>query len=103
MTYLKTTAPQIVSSPTGGAAIVRVPTNSRGEVTPGDIEGDVEIWYYRQDRVPKGVPFQELRYRFISKKGYGTEVLQRDNIVLTTIDAAKNAGRSGVLARKAEK
>ena len=95
MTYLKTTAPQIVSSPTGGAAIVRVPTNSRGEVTPGDIEGDVEIWYYRQDRVPKGLPFQELRYRFISKKGYGDAVFQKDAREMISLQRAARLLRTG--------
>jgi GWxTD domain-containing protein len=78
MTQLKTTEPRIVHSPTGGAAIVRVPTTSRGFATPGDIEGEVEVWYYRKGRVPKGLPFQDLQYRFVSKKGYGDAVFQKD-------------------------
>jgi GWxTD domain-containing protein len=95
MTYLKTTSPQIVSSPSGGAAIVRVPTTSRGLVTPGDIEGEVEIWYYRQDRVPKGVPFQELQYRFISKKGYGDAVFQKDPREMISLQKAARLLRPG--------
>ena len=95
MTYLKTTSPQIVSSPTGGAAIVRVPTTSRGSVTPGDIEGEVEIWYYRRDRVPKGIPFQELQYRFISKKGYGDAVFQKDARELISLQRAARLLRTG--------
>jgi GWxTD domain-containing protein len=78
MNFLKTTEGVVVRSPTGGASMVRVPTTSRGLVTPGDIEGEVEIWYYRKDRVPKGVPFQELQYRFLTKKGYGDGVFQKD-------------------------
>ena len=95
MNYLKTTAPQIVTSPTGGAEIVRVPTTSRGLVTPGDIEGDVEIWYYRKDRVPKGVPFQELQYRFISKKGYGDAVFQKDAREMISLQKAARLLRPG--------
>jgi hypothetical protein len=95
MTQLKTSAPVIASSPTGGAAIVRVPTTSRGSVTPGDIEGDVEIWYYRRDRVPKGLPFQELHYRFISKKGYGEAVFQKDARELISLQRAARLLRTG--------
>jgi len=88
MTYLKTTQPVIASSPTGGGAIVRVPTTSRGYTTPGDIEGDVEIWYYRKDRVPKGLPFQELQYRFLTKDGYGEGVFQKDAWELIALQKA---------------
>ncbi len=95
MTYLKTTQPVIVTSPTGGGAIVRQPTTSRGLVTPGDIEGDVEIWYYRKDRVPKGLPFQELQYRFITKKGYGRGVFQKDARELLALQKAARLVRAG--------
>ena len=95
MTYLKTTAPRIVSAASGGGAIVRVPTTSRGFVTPGDIEGDVETWYYRQDRIPKGLPFQELQYRFISKQGYGDAVFQKDARELISLQKASRLLRTG--------
>jgi GWxTD domain-containing protein len=95
MTQLKTTQPMIVSSASGGAAIVRVPTNSRGGVTPGDIEGEVEIWYYRQDRIPKGLPFQELHYRFVTKKGYGDAVFQKDAREMITLERASRLLRTG--------
>ncbi len=88
MTYLKTTQPVIARSPTGGAAIMRVPTTSRGSLTPGEIEGEVEIWYYRKDRIPKGLPFQELQYRFVSKKGYGDAVFQKDARELISLQKA---------------
>jgi GWxTD domain-containing protein len=95
MTQLKTSAPTIVRSPTGGASLLRVPTTSRGGVTPGDIEGDVQIWYYRQDRVPKGLPFQELQYRFVSKKGYGDAVFQKDARELIALQKAARLLRTG--------
>ncbi|HEY3348477.1 MAG TPA: GWxTD domain-containing protein [Thermoanaerobaculia bacterium] len=95
MTQLKTSQPVIVRSATGGGSLLRVPTTSRGGVTPGDIEGDVEIWYYRQDRVPKGLPFQELHYRFISKKGYGDAVFQKDARELISLQRAARLLRTG--------
>ncbi len=95
MTQLKTSQPVIITSPTGGASLVRVPTTSRGGVTPGDIEGEVEIWYYRQDRVPKGLPFQELQFRFISKKGYGDAVFQKDARELISLQRATRLLRTG--------
>jgi GWxTD domain-containing protein len=95
MTYLKTTQPVIVGSPTGGASLVRVPTTSRGYMTPGEIEGEVEIWYYRKDRVPKGLPFQELQYRFITKKGYGDAVFQKDARELISLQKAARYLRTG--------
>ena len=95
MTYLKTTQPVIVSSPTGGAAIERVATTSRGLVTPGDITGEIENWYYRKDRIPKGLPFQELKYRFITKEGYGDAVFQKDARELLALQKAARLLRSG--------
>jgi GWxTD domain-containing protein len=37
-----------------------------------------ESWVYRQGRIPKGIAFQEVRYDFITKTGYGSGVLQKD-------------------------
>jgi hypothetical protein len=95
MTQLKSTSTTIVTSASGGGAIVRVPTTSRGLVTPGDIEGEVEIWYYRRDRVPKGLPFQELQFRFVSKKGYGDAVFQKDARELISLQKAARLLRTG--------
>jgi hypothetical protein len=84
------------------AAIVSEMTGP-GNTLPESNTSWREIWHYRRELLPSGVSYQQVDFEFITKKGYGTEVLQRDSIVLTTIDAAKSAGRSGVLARKAEK
>lgn len=40
--------------------------------------GTRESWIYRQDRLPKGIAFQEVRFEFVTKEGYGTGVLQKD-------------------------
>jgi GWxTD domain-containing protein len=95
MTTLKTTETVIQRSASGGAALVRVPSTNRGNVTPGDIEGDVEIWYYRIDNIPKGIPFHDLQYRFYTKEGYGTGVLQKEARELLALQKAARLLRSG--------
>jgi GWxTD domain-containing protein len=54
-----------------------------GAMPTDNLESDMkrgvrEAWYYRRGRIPKGLPYQELRFDFISKEGYGAAVLQRD-------------------------
>ncbi len=95
MTILKTTEPAIQRRASGGAAIVRVTTTNRGLVTPGDIEGEVETWYYRSDRIPKGLPFHDLAYRFYTKEGYGTGVFQKDARELLALQKAAHLLRPG--------
>ena len=37
-----------------------------------------EIWHYRRELLPPGVSYQQVDFEFITKKGYGKNVLQRD-------------------------
>jgi GWxTD domain-containing protein len=53
-----------------------------------------EIWHYRRERLPAGVPYQQVDFDFITRKGYGENVLQRDSNTLNTLEAAKK-GRKG--------
>ena len=62
-----------------------------------------EIWHYRRELLPSGVSYQQVDFEFITKKGYGTRSSRGTASVLMTIEAAKSAGRSGILERKAEK
>ncbi len=48
-----------------------------------------EVWHYRKELLPKGVGYQQVDVEFITKKGYGVNVLQRESATLTTLDAAK--------------
>ena len=64
----------------------------RPPLTAEAIQGTREIWYYRHDRLPKNVRFPEVNFEFITKKGIGTMVLQRDNRdILMTLDLAAKA------------
>jgi GWxTD domain-containing protein len=49
----------------------------------------VEVWHYRREVLPKGVPFQQVDFQFVTKQGYGENVLQRDSTVVNTLDAAR--------------
>lgn len=53
-----------------------------------------ETWQYRRDRLPAGVPYQQVDFTFITREGYGKNVMQRDSDALTTLDAAKKTGHS---------
>jgi GWxTD domain-containing protein len=48
-----------------------------------------EVWHYRRDLLPKGVSYIQVDAVFVTKKGYGQNVLQRDSDILTTLSAAK--------------
>ncbi len=48
-----------------------------------------EVWHYRKELLPKGVSYLEVDAVFVTKKGYGTDVLQRESDILTTLSAAK--------------
>jgi GWxTD domain-containing protein len=48
-----------------------------------------EIWHYPSELLPRGVSYQKLAVEFVTKKGFGKNVLQRDYKTLATLDAAK--------------
>ncbi len=58
-----------------------------------DKRGRRETWYYRQGRLPAGVPFQEVDFEFITKESYGAGVLQKESNVLQTLGQATNNAR----------
>ena len=74
---------EIRFNPDGTKTTILIP---RTALTAETIQGTREIWYYRRDRLPKVVKFTEVDFEFITKKGFGTAVLQRDHEVLTTLD-----------------
>ena len=48
-----------------------------------------EVWHYRKELLPKGIPYLQVDAVFVTKKGYGNNVLQRESDILTTLSAAK--------------
>jgi GWxTD domain-containing protein len=55
----------------------------------------IEVWHYLRANLPKGIPYQELITQFVTKDGYGKNVLQRDATVLAALERAKQVLRSG--------
>jgi GWxTD domain-containing protein len=53
-----------------------------------------EVWHYRREVLPAGVAYQQVDFDFISRKGYGKNVLQRDPAALSTLDAARQKLRA---------
>ena len=54
-----------------------------------------EIWHYRKELLPPGIPYLQVDIEFITKKGYGQNVMQRSEMrVLSTIEAAKKAPKA---------
>jgi GWxTD domain-containing protein len=48
-----------------------------------------EVWHYRKELLPKGVGYHQVDVEFITKKGYGSNVMQRDQSTLATLEAAR--------------
>ncbi len=48
-----------------------------------------EVWHYRKELLPKGTPYLQVDAEFVTKKGYGVNILQRDPQILNTLDFAK--------------
>ena len=50
-----------------------------------------EVWHYRSELPSKVVGYQQVDIEFITRRGYGVNVLQRDQNVLAALDAARAA------------
>ncbi len=82
------------SSPSGKISSGRAATISAGLTGPGTKMIDTfqnwrEVWHYRKELLPKGVGYHQVDVEFITKVGYGTNVLQRDHATLATLVAAR--------------
>ena len=55
--------------------------------------GTKESWIYRQGRIPQGVGYQEVRFQFLTKEGYGSAVLQKDSEPMQTLGIAADIAR----------
>lgn len=50
--------------------------------------GQREVWYYKRDRLPASVKQAEVAFEFLTKQSYGVAVLQREPVVLKTLEQA---------------
>lgn len=53
-----------------------------------------ELWHYRgREFLPAGIPYQQVDFEFITRKGYGKNVLQRDDAALNTLNTARERSK----------
>jgi GWxTD domain-containing protein len=55
-------------------------------------EDKIEVWHYRKEFLPAKIPYHQVDFQFVTKKGYGANVLQRETDTVNTLEAAKAAG-----------
>ena len=48
-----------------------------------------ETWHYRRELLPRSLTYQQLDVDFITRRGYGVGVLQREPAALAALDAAR--------------
>jgi GWxTD domain-containing protein len=73
----------------GQAAVIQDKYSGPGTEAPNSDNDYQEVWHYRHDLLPKGISYSQVDATFVTKKGYGKNVLQRDPDILTTLSAAK--------------
>jgi GWxTD domain-containing protein len=54
----------------------------------------METWHYRRESLPSAAPYKEVVFHFITRKGYGENVMQREPVALTTLEFARRSGRA---------
>ncbi|HKF42482.1 MAG TPA: GWxTD domain-containing protein [Thermoanaerobaculia bacterium] len=85
------------SSTTGQIAAAEDRNSGPGKtITDASANGWREVWHYRKELLPAGVPYQQVDFEFVTKKGYGENVLQRDSAAVNTIDTARQKFKPGV-------
>ena len=52
-----------------------------------------ETWHYRKELLPKGVRYQQVDVEFVTKSGYGVNVLQPATQTVATLEAARGEPR----------
>ncbi len=52
-----------------------------------------ETWHYRKEMLPKGVRYQQVDIEFVTKSGYGVNVLQPATQTVATLEAARGEPR----------
>ncbi len=60
-----------------------------------------ELWHYRRELLPTGISYLQVDFDFITRQGYGKNVLQRDARALATLEKARMAVRAGTFTRSA--
>ncbi len=77
------------SAAMGSSKIQSMPYLSDGPANEApETSSELEVWVYRGDRLPGGVPYQQVDVHYVTKKGYGKHVMQREPEATNTLRAA---------------
>jgi len=74
---------------TGQAAAIADRMSGPGTQAAESSNNYQEVWHYRKELLPKNVGYLQVDVVFVTKLGYGTNILQRDTATLQTLAAAK--------------
>ena len=88
------TAAAVVASPkgrisSGQAAAISDKYNGPGTQAIDSNANWREVWHYRKELLPKAVPYLQVDFEFITRKGYGQNILQRDHTSTSALDKAR--------------
>ena len=87
------------SSTSGQIAAAQDRNSGPGKsITDASANGWREVWHYRKEQLPAGVPYQQVDFEFVTKKGYGENILQRDSASVNTMDSARQKFKPGAPA-----
>ncbi len=84
----------------GQAATISDQYNGPGNQAAQNDNNYQEVWHYRKELLPKNVGYLQVDVTFVTRKGYGVNILQRDSQTLTTLDAAKKQALTTLEAAK---
>jgi GWxTD domain-containing protein len=62
-----------------------------------------EVWHYRRELLPRAVPYHQVDFDFLTRRGYGKNVLQREDAGLKTLEAARRAEPAWFVGNKASR
>jgi len=62
-----------------------------------------EIWHFRRELLPPAISYHQVDFDFITRRGYGKNVLQRDDRTLATLETARKSMRAGIVPQRAAK
>ena len=88
-------------SSAAGSALTFDRMTAPGTKLPDSDSNYHEIWHYRRELLPATISFQQMDFDFITRKGYGHNVLQREGKGLATLEMARQALRAGTFSRTA--
>ena len=90
---------------TSGAASARIYDKMTSSSTKlPDSDGNYrEVWHFRRELLPAGISYHQVDFDFITRKGYGRNVWQREARTLTTLEKARSAVRAGTFTRAASR